>query len=248
VRGAGLVNERHDRFWGEFFGINAADLRTPGMSIVHHAGLAGYRGVWFFLRGSRLIVSAPDAWLDRLRSGLAGEPAPPRLPSHTALVELFGTSLGRCIGPAFQGALDAGRLRVITSACVRALTSADFDVVREFRNACRADDWDDSALENAPAFRAGYLNDGHIVCMAGFRPRSATAGDPCVATLPDHRGRGYAKATVSHVLAAALADNHVVLYQTLEANAAAVGVALSLGYVRYANHIAVRLTTDEPPE
>jgi hypothetical protein len=47
------MSERHDMFWAEFFGITAADLRTPGLSVVSHVGLTGYRGAWFFLRGSR---------------------------------------------------------------------------------------------------------------------------------------------------------------------------------------------------
>ena len=50
------MSERHDLFWAEFFGIAAADLRTPGLSVVSHVGLAGFRGVWFFLRGSRFAT------------------------------------------------------------------------------------------------------------------------------------------------------------------------------------------------
>jgi GNAT superfamily N-acetyltransferase len=235
------MSERDDVFWAEYFGISAADLRTPGLSIVRHAALAGYRGVWFFLHGSRLIASAPDAWLDRIRNVLARAPDPPELPAPAALVELFGASVERTIGPTFVGSLEVRHFRPVSSAHVRALTDADSDVVTDFRNACAADDWNDSAIEKAQSFRAAYFDDGRIVSVAGFRPWTAVAGDPCVVTLSDHRGRGCGKAVVSDVLAAAIARDHVLLYQTLDANVAAVRIALDLGYARYANRLAVRL-------
>jgi GNAT superfamily N-acetyltransferase len=240
------MGERHDAFWAEWFGVEATDLRSPGVSIVSHRGLQGYRGAWFFMHGGRLVVSAPDGWVERIRGALAGVAQHRALPTEAWLAELFGESLERLVGPAFQGALDAGNFRPFSSAQVRTLTSADADAVAVFRSACGADGWSDAALDKALLFRMGYFDGSRLVALAGFRPWSASAGDPCVLTLPDYRGRGCAKAVVSRVLATALAREHVPLYQTLEANAAAVGVALSLGYERYANHVAVRLTTDAP--
>ena len=55
---------------------------------------------------------------------------------------------------------------------------------------------------------------------------------------PDGRA---SKRGVVYVLVAVLAQGHLLLYQTLEANVAAVRLAFSLGYARYANHLAVRL-------
>lgn len=236
------MSERHDQFWAEFFGIAATDLRTPGRSVVEHVGLAGYRGAWFFLRGARLVVSAPASWLERIRRLLVRH----ELPTHPVLRKLFGSSLGRAIGPAFQGALAPRDFRPFTSTRVQALTEAHSEAIARFKVVCDPDDWNDSALDAAKLFRAGYFDDGRLVAMAGFRPKTAVAGDPCVLTVRDCRGRGCAKAVVSSVLADAIAHDHLPLYQTLEANVAAVRIALALGYDRYANHIAVRLTTDEP--
>jgi hypothetical protein len=50
----------------------------------------------------------------------------------------------------------------------------------------------------------------------------------------------------SAVVAAALASGKLLLYQTLESNEPSVRIALSLGYERYANHLAVRLLNDAP--
>lgn len=251
VRSAGTwyragMSERHDSFWAGFLGVGADELRTPGVSIGSHAGLAGFRGVWFFLHGERLVVSAPDGWLERIRGALAKAAHPPALPSDAELGELFGASLERRIGPAFQGALDVSDFRPVSSAHVRTLTDVDAEAVAVFREACGAEGWSDAAFDKAVMFRAGYFDGGRLVAMAGFRPWSASAGDPCVLTLPDYRGRGCAKAVVSRVLASALAQDQTPLYQTLEANVTAVGVALAVGYTRYANHIAVRLASDVP--
>lgn len=240
------MGERHDAFWAGFFGVEAAELRTPGVSIGSHAGLAGYRGVWFFLHGARLVVSAPDGWLERIRSMLAETGRPPALPSEAELAKLFGGSLERWVGPAFQGALDAPDFRPFNAAQVRTLTDSDAEALAVFREACGVEGWSDAAFDKAVLFRAGYFDDARLVAMAGFRPWSPNAGDPCVLTLPDYRGRGCAKAVVSHVLSSALAQDQTPLYQTLEANVAAVGVALGVGYTRYANHVAVRLTSDAP--
>lgn len=240
------MGERHDAFWSGFFGVAAAELRTPGVSIGSHAELAGYRGVWFFLRGARLVISAPDGWLERIRSSFAETVRPPTLPSEAELVELFGESLERWVGPAFQGALDAADFRPFGSAPARTLTDADAQAVAVFREACGAEGWGDAAFDKAVLFRAGYFDGERLVAMAGFRPWSPSAGDPCVLTLHDYRGRGCAKAVVSHVLKSALAQAQTPLYQTLESNVAAVGVALGVGYTRYANHVAVRLTSDAP--
>jgi putative acetyltransferase len=240
------MSERHDQFWAEFFGIPAAELGEPGVSVVSHVGLDGYRGVWFFLRGRRMVVSAPGPWVEHIRGALTRMPSAVVLPDQKALVEIFGSSLDRSIGPTFQGALDPGQLRTTTSQHVRALTDADSDAVSEFRDLCGVEDWDDSAIEKAQLLRCGFFDNGRVASIAGFRQWSPSAGDPCVLTLPDYRGRGYAKEVVGRVLAAAIAQGHVPLYQTLEANVAAVHVALGLGYVRYANHVAVRLSTEEP--
>lgn len=45
-------------------------------------------------------------------------------------------------------------------------------------------------------------------------------------------------------VAEALANGKLLLYQTLESNHLAVRIALSLGFDRYANHLAVRLNRE----
>ena len=57
-------------------------------------------------------------------------------------------------------------------------------------------------------------------------------------------GRG--AAVTAAVVAKALANGKLLLHQTLESNQPAIRIAFSLGYDRYANHLAVRLSREAP--
>jgi len=61
--------------------------------------------------------------------------------------------------------------------------------------------------------------------MAGYRPWTEIAGDPCVITHPGFRGRGCGTAVVSAVMEQGLQEGRLLLYQTLEANRSAVKIA-----------------------
>lgn len=233
------MSHDHDVFWAGFFGIRANDFGRVGVSVVPHVGLVGYEGIWFFLREARLVISAPESWVPRLQAEFAD--APPELPSRDRLARVLGASLGRCIGPAFQGAAEGSTFREARATNTRPLLDSDAAAITAFSEACGSDDWDDSGLDEAALYRCAHFESGRILAMAGFRRWSSSAGDPCVITHPNHRGAGLAAGVVSAVLASALAQGHLLLYQTLEANVAAVRLAFSLGYARYANHLAVRL-------
>jgi GNAT superfamily N-acetyltransferase len=93
---------------------------------------------------------------------------------------------------------------------------------------------------------AAHFDGKRITAMAGYRPWNDYAGDPCVLTHPEFRRRGQATAVVSAVVAAALDEGKLLLYQTLEANRGAVQIALNLGFEQYARHVAVRLKRESP--
>ena len=238
------MSSGHDHFWAEFFGIPAGELASTGVSIGQHVGLAGYQGVWFFLHGSRLIVSAPPGWVSHLRAHVSGARA--ELPSSEAVSQLFGSSLEHSIGPGFHGAADASTFRPGPTSEVRALRHEDEEALETFRSACGAEDWEVSGLDQALLYRTLSVRDGAIATLGGFRPRSRNAGDPCVLTHPDYRGSGLARSVVTSILASALEDDQVLLYQTLESNIPAVRLARSLGYAQYANHVAIRLSSPHP--
>jgi predicted GNAT family acetyltransferase len=130
---------------------------------------------------------------------------------------------------------------------VRLLGPGDTSQVDELRAHCGQEAWQYAGLDEASQHLAAAFEDERIVAMAGYRPWSDEAGDPCILTHPDRRGQGLATKVTSAVVSAALREGKLLLYQTLEANTAAVKVAFKLGYERYGQHVAVRLRAAAPP-
>ena len=232
-----------DDFWADFLGVAPTAWAEVGASVQPHAGLSGYRGFWCFRRKQRTIISAPAAWLARLTEVTAEAPDRDLL-LPTFWEKALSQAFERVIGPAFQGCLEPGKFRPRPNGSVRALEDRDAPAVEEFRTAC-GEDW--NMPDNAELFRHAYFEGGTITALAGYRAWSDKAGDACVITRPTARGRGRGTAVTSAVVAEALSHGKLLLYQTLESNEPAVRIALSLGYERYANHLAVRLKHDSPP-
>lgn len=232
--------ERDEQFWASFFGIDAAAWGEPGTSLVPHAGLGDYAGLWSFQHGPRCIVSAPRSWLDELRPHVTTA-LRTELGDEAWWRARLGPSVERVIGPAYQGCLSAAEFSPVTDPRIELLTSGVEQAVRTFRDGIDDETWSDGGLDHATAPAALIRDSGRVVALCGYRPWSESAGDPCVLVHPDFRGRGYATAVTSAVVQAALAGDRLVLYQTLDSYRAAVAIASRLGFRRFATHLAVRL-------
>jgi GNAT superfamily N-acetyltransferase len=230
----------YDEFWAAFFGVDAARLREPGVTVVRHALLGDYPGVWLFARESSVVVSAPDAWLERLGSR-ASRIRVESLASPLLHRELFDREPDRVIGPAYQGYLLRDAFRPVRSGDVRSLSASDHADLAALRSACTSEEWEHSGLSSASDPRFGCFVDGQLVAAAGTDRWTADAINPGVLTHPDHRGRGHGTAAVSSVVEDALASGLLALYQTLMANAGSVALAGRLGYRQYATHVAIRV-------
>jgi GNAT superfamily N-acetyltransferase len=241
------MGRRDDVFWAGFLGVAPEDWSTRGISYRSHAGLSGYRGFWCFRRNDRVVVSAPSGWVERMRVMLSGWDQD-RLMDRASLAEALGADFERSIGPAFQGCLEADRFAGRAAPSVRRLVPADGEAVDLFRIDCGTGDWDSSGLARAERWRHASFEGEKITAIGGYRSWSDDAGDPCVLTHPEFRGGGRGAAVTSAVVADALSSGKLLLYQTLESNEAAVRIALSLGYVRYGSHVAVRLKREAPEE
>src|SRR5947207_13853565 len=88
-----------DSFWANFLGCRIEDLALPQTTVVPHASLAGYLGLWVFRRQSSIIISAPPALVDTIAAAVGG-PSVTDLFSEAALLQLLGDSIDRIIGPA----------------------------------------------------------------------------------------------------------------------------------------------------
>jgi GNAT superfamily N-acetyltransferase len=239
------MGSRDDEFWAEFLGVDSSEWASQGVSVRAHVGLVGYRGLWCFRRRDRVVVSVPGGWAVPLAPKL-DRCEPDALFDEAFLVALLGSDFERLIGPAFQGCLDVGGFRPAPAVNVRFVGPGDSAPVNRFRAECGADLWESGGLDEVKHHMAAYFDRKRIAAMAGYRPWNELAGDPCVLTRPEVRGRGYGTAVVSAVVAAALEAGKLLLYQTLEANRGAVQIARKLGYDQYARHVAVRLKRESP--
>ena len=234
------MSVRDDKFWGDFLGVDATVWSTAGVSVESHVGLRDFRGFWCFRRNGRIVVSAPAAWIHRLTEIAAGRKREDDLLLPDFWAQALGQDFERAIGPAFQGCLEPASFVHRPHGSVRAVDDSDHAAVGQLREACGVD-WQVGGVDKAKLWRHAYFEDGQITAMAGYRSWADDAGDPCIITRPDRRSRGHGARVTAAVVAAALADGKVLLYQTLEVNHPAVRLAFSLGYERYANHLAIFL-------
>jgi hypothetical protein len=236
---------RDDKFWADFLGVDPTGWSTIGVSVQSHVGLRGYRGLWCFRRNRRIVVSAPAPWVPRLTEVIVRRVEDDDLMLPTFWAQALQHDFERAIGPAFQGCLDPTRFEHKANSSVRPVDDSDCAAVEQFRAAC-GPDWNDGGLDKAGLWRHAYFEGGLITAMAGYRAWADDAGDPCVLTRSDVRSGGRGAAVTAAVVARALANGKMLLYQTLESNHPAVRIALSLGYDRYANHLAIRLNREAP--
>jgi len=230
--------DRVDAFWARFLGVPVAALRAPGAVAASHATLAGWAGVYVFVREQSGVASAPPDRVAALRHALLQQPVSAWLDPRTARA-LVGADAGVAIGPSYQGWLEPPRFRAVPGD-VRLLTDADAPGLAALRAACSPAEWGHGGVEEGAGDRWGAFHGGDLVAVAGLRER-AGALDPGVIVHPEWRGRGHGLAVASAAVKAALQRGALVLYQTLAANAPAVTIARRLGFERYAGHVAVRL-------
>lgn len=232
-----------DKFWADYLGTDPADWDTIGVSVLPHVGLRGYSGLWCFRRNRRAVVSAPAAWVPRLTEMIVERTHDDDLMQDTFWARVLQHDFERAIGPAFQGCLDPAKFKHKPNNLVRPVDDADGLAVEEFRTAC-GPEW--NMPDNADLWRYAFFEEGVITAMAGYRSWSDIAGDPCVITRPDARSGGRGAGVTAAVVAEALRNGKLLLYQTLESNQPAIRIALSLGYDQYASHLAVRLRRQDP--
>jgi hypothetical protein len=84
----------------------------------------------------------------------------------------------------------------------------------------------------------GFFHQGRLVSMCASTRENAEAAEAWVETVPEHRGQGYARATVVAWAGSVLADGKLAFYSYRADNRASHALALSLGLAPFIQDIA----------
>jgi GNAT superfamily N-acetyltransferase len=238
-----MTIQRIDATWVAFFGLSAALFLRPGIQVVAHHQLADYQGMWLFRHHASLCLSVPPDSVEGVRAAVRAYTLE-SLFSEAGIGALLGPRIERIIGPAYQGYVERPQFRSAPHPGVRALSRTDQAALQRLADACEVDAWKHAGMAVDEPHVFGCFVHNQVVAAARYRPAWGEAATIGVVTHPAYRRRGYGRAVVSAATAQGLEAGFIVLYQTLLGNAPSVALATSLGYQRYATHLAVRLTSE----
>jgi GNAT superfamily N-acetyltransferase len=227
-----------EEFWSSFFGLDRSVWSQRGLVVTKHVHLGNYHGIWFFKRGERFVVSAPEAWVDRLRQ-LTANLEPDSLLDEATLRSLLGEDFESCIGPAFRGYLEPGHFTKFSDPSVRVLSETDRPMVEAIAAESERTGW--NPLQKGTLFQHASIEGERITALSGYRGWTDQVGDPCIYVDEDYRRRGLGTAVASAVVEHALSLGKTLIYQTLESNLGSVRIALRLGYRKDSIGMSVRL-------
>lgn len=228
------------RYWAGFFGCPPAAIDEAGIKVLPHAELDAYRGVYCFRRGATTLVSVPPDELVDWRLRLGGlDPA--TFTDAAAMAVHLGLAPERLIGPAALAYADEATLRPLPTAGTRPLTALDEEAHAALRAACAPEEWEHGGSELGLLPLSGRFVRDELVALAGYELWGKRIAHIAVITHPAHRSRGYGAEAVSLLAEGIVARGMIAQYRTLRANTPALLLGASLGFVPYAETLAIRL-------
>jgi GNAT superfamily N-acetyltransferase len=187
------------------------------------------------------VLAVPADWYEPVVSRIGDRP-PAEVFDVIVLRQVFGAAVDQIIGPAWVGYADGSDVRPAPTMGTRVLGAQDLPELQRLAAACGPTAWEHSGIDPARPPVFGCFA-GEVLAAAGMLERW---GDRLlqvgIVTHPGYRGRGHGKAVVSAMTAHGLATGGVVQYRTLQANLPSVGIAQALGFQRFAQTLAVRLS------
>jgi GNAT superfamily N-acetyltransferase len=236
-----------DDYWSRFLGVPDGELRPAAPRVVVHAELGGYAGMYAQSFGAAPVVSLP-AWAVGRYGPAAAEAAGAGLVDDPRWGGVFGDLLERVVGPAEIRYADAGTLRTASrDARVRLLDAGDAPALERLKRACSKTEWEHGGRELGTHVVAGVFAGDDLSAVAGYEVWDGAIAHIGIVTHPAHRGRGLGTSAVQHVARAALRAGLVPQYRALASNTPSLRTAERLGFVRYAESLAVRLRAPADP-
>lgn len=228
------------RYWASFFGRPVAALDHAGVQVVPHAELEHYRGLFCLRRAATTLVSVPPDRVSHWQAQLAPL-APDELLDPQLMARIASVHSGQVIGPAVVAYADAETLRPFPLAGTRLLTALDEEAHAALEAACDPVEWAHGGSEFALLPLAGRFVREQLVALAGYELWGEQIAHIAVITHPAHGGHGYGGEVVSLLAETVIARGMIAQYRTLLANTPSLRLGASLGFVPFAETLAVRL-------
>jgi hypothetical protein len=229
-----------DRYWLDYFACLPTAFAQAITLVVPHAGLADYHGLFFWRRKDTLIISVPPTEYALYRTRFASLTSA-AVDDVAALSGQVPAAISHVIGPAWMGYAAVETFRPDQHGTARLLTPADEPAFLRFRAACPALDWEHGGSAFGTHPLAGQFIGDALVALAGYELWGEQIAHISVVTLPVYRGHHYGAAVVSVLAETALTQMLIPQYRTLRANTPSMALAAALGFVAYAESVAVRL-------
>jgi GNAT superfamily N-acetyltransferase len=207
---------------------------------VPHAELEHYCGLFCLCRDATTLVSAPPDRVNHWQAQLAPLNRDDLL-DPPLMVQVTGVLPEQVIGPALVAYADAATLRPLPTTGTRLLTALDEEAHAALESACDPTAWAHGGSEFALLPLAGRFVREQLVALAGYELWGEQIAHIAVITHPAHRGQGYGAEVVSLLAETVIARGMIAQYRTLRANTPSVRLGASLGFVPFAETLAVRL-------
>ena len=238
------TDDRIARHWAERLDCVPEAFADPGVTVTTNPNEGTIRLV---RRGETLVVAVPETvreGLDTHREALADAELPATEVVESALAD-HNASVDAVHGPYFLGYVDEPSFSPVDTDA-RLLVGADRDAFDRLQERVPEDEWARASPVFRPGQTAGLFRDDTLVAVATLT--HLPFPDVGVVVDPDHRGRGDGRAVVSTITATAFDVDRdaVVRYRTLDADAASVAIAESLGYERWATSAVLVLDQGSP--
>lgn len=220
-------------YWSAELGLDPEELFRESLCVRPHGErLVDYHGIFALFREGKASISHPQDRANALRACL---------PEMLFSPDRFATGFpGKVvIGPAYIGYAET--LSSDTTPAAHALDASHCAEAAALREACSESEWEHGGSAVGEVVASGVFVDGQLAALAGYEVWDGTIAHISVVSHPAHRGKGHGRAAVADIARRATEAGLLPQYRTLDENAPSIRIAESLGFVRYATSVAVRL-------
>ena len=235
--------QKVDAYWASYFGCAVGDVHGNATRVFTHQALADYDGALVFRHGTACIISVPESTPEIERAKLRAA-APSQAFDAQFLARVFVINSDKVTGPSWVGVADRSGFKPMKSQA-RILTAADEAAMRDLAEGCGETAWKQSKIAVDRQTNFGLFVGAKLVAASGYLNMGGLLAYIGVITHPAQRGKGYAKSVVTASMTYAIEKGLFPMWRTLEAHEAAVQLAGSMGFEKYASTLDVQLTEDE---